>query len=287
MLFEVEQFASINGLLSFYMNYCHMIIGLIGNMINMLALTQSTRPRRNHLAFYLTVSSAVDSLQLLLSMSSSTNEMTINLELTETYHSRFKVLAYIIQSNRTISSAMIVLIAIHHYVSVTYNILQTRKSDIKWALFQTGILITFSFIYNIPNLIFNEIHPTTMNTTLNSTFTYYYSFVVHSVFGGILPVIICLGLSISAYCSIRRIIIRHISKTRQRLAIQLSAMILLRAILFIVTTVPYNCFQIYQIHNSSISANTDLNIITDSISSILRTIRNMNYSVCIFKMSIY
>jgi hypothetical protein len=96
---------------------------------------------------------------------------------------------------------------------------------------------------------------------------------------GLLPVIISSLFSLLAYQNVRRVVRHQIPIVRRRLDLQLTAMILLRVALLVLTTLPFVSFQIYQINDPVNQNNSLATAIVQLIRIIILTIYNTNYAV--------
>ncbi|CAF3542040.1 unnamed protein product [Rotaria sp. Silwood1] len=223
--------------ISVYLGYFIVIIGVIGNIINILVFTQLKLFRRNQSAFYLTIASIVDSFQLIFAMSTRITATVIGFDLTRTSLIWCKLRVYLIRSTRIISITTICFAAIDQYLSTNSHIQLRQLSTFKLA--QRLII-------------------------------------------GLLPIFISSLFSLLAYQNVRRIIRRQMSIVRRRLDRQLTAMILLRVALFVITTLPYISFRIYQINTSVNYHYTDSVGIIELINATLITIYNIDYSGSFF-----
>jgi hypothetical protein len=153
-------------------------------------------------------------------------------------------------------------------------------STFKLAQRLVGILIILAALYCIPFPIFEEIRPSLGCATYNPSFNYFYSFVHFCIILGILPMVVSSSFSFLAYQNVRRIIRLQIPLVRRRLDRQLTAMILVRVALFVITTSPFVSFRIYQINNPA-NPNSDSYsmIINQFIKTIFTEIYTINYVV--------
>ena len=160
-----------------------------------------------------------------------------------------------------------------------YYIQLRQLSTFKLVQCLIGILLIFSLLYSILFLIFQKIYHNADYTVSNPIFNYFYSFVHYCIIVGILPIFISSLFSLLAYRNVRRIIRRQMLIIRRRLDRQLTAMILVRVALFVITTLPYISFRIYQINNSVSHNHINTMTIIELINVILITIYNIDYSV--------
>ncbi|CAF1384148.1 unnamed protein product [Rotaria sp. Silwood1] len=119
--------------ISVYLGYFIVIIGVIGNIINILVFTQLKLFRRNQSAFYLTIASIVDSFQLIFAMSTRITATVIGFDLTRTSLIWCKLRVYLIRSTRIISITTICFAAIDQYLSTNSHIQLRQLSTFKLA----------------------------------------------------------------------------------------------------------------------------------------------------------
>ncbi|CAF2763961.1 unnamed protein product [Rotaria sp. Silwood2] len=272
MLCTEETIDFIIYIISAYVGYFNVIIGLMGNIINIFVFTQLKLFRRNQSAFYLTCASIVDSCQLIL-------DIDLVSDLTRISLIWCKLRAYFSQFTRIISTTIICFAAIDQYLSTNYHVQLRQMSTFKSAQFLISILIIFSFLYCIPFLIFHETRQYSDCATFHRIFNYFYSFAHYFMLLGILPIFISSLFSVLAYRNVRRIIRRQMAIVRRRLDRQLTAMILLRVALFVITNLPYTSYEIYELNNSVVHDHTYSVLINELIEIISITILKINYSV--------
>jgi hypothetical protein len=96
---------------------------------------------------------------------------------------------------------------------------------------------------------------------------------------GVLPIVVSSLFSILAFQNVRRIVRRQIPVVRRRLDRQLTAMILVRVALFVITTLPYVIFRTYEI-NDPVDVTDNYAFALDVlIRTVVSLFYNVNYSV--------
>lgn len=262
------------------LNYLNVMIGVIGNTINILVFTRWKLFRRNQLVFYLTVESIFNSSQLFLVTMTFMSASMFHFNHTKTSIISCKFLAYIIQSAQVISIITVCLAAIDQYISTNYTITVRQWSTLKLAQPFTCIMVLFSFIYTIPFLIYYEVRPKLDCTTFHPVSNYFYSFFHYCLyFIGILSIVALLLFSLLAYRNVRHLVRLQVMMSRRRRDRQLTAMILSRVILLAVTSIPYISLRIFEIYNTNMKNGESSGTIYKLINIILITINNVNYSV--------
>jgi hypothetical protein len=267
---------SITYIISVHVSFFAVITGLIGNFINILVFTQLKLFQRNQSAFYLTIASIVDSLQLIFTTLTRATATTLGYDPTLTSLLWCKLRIYLVQFVATISLGNVCFAAIDQYLSTSYHNHLRQISTFKLAQRLVSILIILATLYCVPFPIFEEIRPSLGCATYNPSFNYFYSFVHFCIILGILPMAVSSSFSFLAYQNVRRIIRRQIPVVRRRLDRQLTAMILVRVALFIITTSPFVSFRIYQINCST---NQDSNSSSMIINQFIRTTLTSIYTI--------
>jgi hypothetical protein len=282
MAITEDTLAYINYFISVYVGYFIVITGLIGNIINLLIFTQLKLFRDNQFAFYLTVASTVDSGQLILSMATRVTTTIYGYDPARTSLIWCRFRTYFNQLLAVISATTVCFAAIDQYLSTSHHIQLRQMSTFKLARRLVGVLIIFAASYSITFPVFYDIRANSTCAISNPVFTYYYSFVHLCILLGIVPVIISFLFSLFAYHNVRRIVRRHMPIVRRRLDHQLTAMILVRVALLIVTTLPYVSVRMYQIIDPVDQNNTYAVAVDSLIRIAFIMLNNINYSVIDF-----
>ena len=279
MAFVESTIVYITYFISVYIGYFLVITGLIGNIMNMLVFTQLKLFRENQSAFYLTVASIVDCFQLIFTTATRVTTSAFDFDLTQTSVIWCKLRIYFAQFAGITSTITVCFAAFDQYLSTSHHIQLRQMSTFKLAQRLVSVLIIFAALYSISFPIFYEIRPTFGCSIYNPVFNYYYSFIHFCIVLGLLPVSISSLFSLLAYHNVRHIVRRQMAIVRRRLDRQLTAMILVRVALLVLTTLPFVSFKIYQI-NDPINQNDSLATAIDQLIRILiLTIYNTNYAV--------
>ena len=233
--------------LSVYAAFSVTICGVLGNMVNILLFTQLKIFRGNQSAFYLTSAAIIDSCQLLLTAFFRATTTAFDFDPTRTSLVWCKFRIYLVQMGSIISATIVCFTAIDQYLSTSHYGLLRQMSNYKSARRLVFGLLIVAALFCIPTPIFQEIRRSNC-AIYNSSYNYYYSFVYFCIIIGVLPVTIASSFSLLSYQNVRRIVRRQIPIVRRRLDRQLTAMILSRVVLFVVTTVPFVIFRTYQVN---------------------------------------
>jgi len=271
---------SITYYLSIYGGFFLIITGLIGNIINILVFTLLKIFQKNQSAFYLIVGSIVDCYLLIFSTATTvTTTASFGYDVTQTSNVWCKIRAYLTQFGGTVLPTTICFSAIDQYLSTSYHNQLRQMSTFKLAQRLTGILIILAALYSISFPIFEEVHPISGCAIYNSAYNYYYSFVHLCIVLGILPIVVSSFFSFLAYQNVRRITRRQMPIVRRRLDRQLTAMILVRVALFVITILPFVIYRTYELNNS-VDQNDAYAVAVDQlIKMVVTRFYNINYAV--------
>jgi hypothetical protein len=240
---------SATSIITIYVGFFNIISGVIGNIIIILVFTQLKLFRGNQSAFYLTVVSSVDGCQLIFGMSTRVLTTAFGYDPTRTSLVWCKFRAYMIQFAAVIGTITICFSAIDQYLATNDYVRLRQLSTFKLAKHAVASLIIFAVLYDIPFAMSFEICKNVGCGTYNPAFNYFYSFVHLCILIGILPIVISSFFGLLAYQNVRRIVRRHMPIFRRRLDHQLTAMVLVRVVLLVITTIPYISIRMYQLNN--------------------------------------
>ncbi|CAF4195210.1 unnamed protein product, partial [Rotaria sordida] len=110
----------------------------------------------------------------------------------------------------------------------------------------------------------------------------YLSFFYYPILSGLLPIFIASLFSILAYRNVRRIVRRQIPIVRRRLDRQLTAMVLVRVITFVILTLPYAIQRMYTYITKINQSNLFLFAINTLIGGIMGSFFNLNYAISFY-----
>ena len=258
---------------SVYAGYGIVLFGVIGNTINILLFTQLKLFRKNQSAFYLTVAAIIDSCQLFLTAFVHATAAAFDFDPTRTSLVWCKYRIYLVQLGSVSSATIVCFTAIDQYLSTSHYAQLRQLSNFKSARHLVFGLLVVAALFCIPTPIFQEIRRSNC-AIYNSSYNYYYSFVYFCIIIGLLPVTIASSFSLLSYQNVRRIVRRQIPIVRRRLDRQLTAMILSRVVLFVVTTLPFVIFRTYQVNRSL--DQTDAYAV--SVDQLFRTVTTVFYN---------
>jgi hypothetical protein len=264
-----------------------IVTGLIGDIIIILVFTQLKLFRKNQSAFFLTIMAIDECFQLSFTTLSRVIAATDGYDPTKVSLAWCKARAYFAQMGTTFLPMSIGLAAIDQYLSTSYHQQLRQISTYKLAQRLAGILLILTALYCISFPIFYSIGSTQGCSTYNPSYNYYYSFVHLCIIIGMIPIAISSAFSLLAYQNVRRITRRHMPIVRRRLDRQLTALVLARVALFVITTLPFVSIRTYQF-NHYVNPNDPYAVAVDSlIKTTVTTYNTIDYAVCDLFLVLY
>jgi hypothetical protein len=240
-----------------YFTYINFGLGLIGNLLNIFVFTNLKIFRHNRCAFYLIVESIVDIAQLTQILVNEIWELPLNgMDPTSESSVWCKLKTMSVQWFRLMLASTVCFAAIDQFLSTNYSVYLRQLSSLKLAQRQICIATVLCLIHTVPFGVFAEIQPSSGCIITNTALVNYYSFFYYPVLNGLLPIFVSSMFSILAYRNVRRIIRRQIPIHRRRLDQQLTAMIFVRVIFFVLLQLPFTIYRIGTVRSTIIQANT-------------------------------
>jgi len=262
-----------------YASFAILIFGVISNTLNIAVFTQLTIFRRNQSTFYFIIGSIVDCIQILLIFTIRIPTYTFNPDPTNTSIVLCKLRAIIEQICIVISLGTVCCASIDQFLSTNNHARLRQMSTVKLAHCLTLIIACFALLHGVLFLVYYEIVPNLGCTPGNLIFRVYTTFIFYCILCGLLPITIASTFAILAYFNVRHIIRHQVPVVRRRLDKQLTAMVLARVCLYVITNLPYIVSEIFRTNMPS-NPSDILRIVTiQLISSVTYSIFFVNYSV--------
>lgn len=264
---------------SFYTATIILIIGFIGNILNIIVFLNLKIFRNNQCAFYLTIESLVNTIQLiLLFLIRILAKLNNGIDPANQSLLWCKLRTIIAQPVVVLSFFIVCFAAYDQFLSTSYQFNLRQISTYKLAKHLTLTACCICMIHVIPFGIFLEIK-FSVCAVYNSAFNQYYQYVYYPILIGVLPISVSSLFSFLAFRSVRRLVRRQIPLVRRRLDRQLTAMILTRTVAFIVLVSPYVIHRIYWLqidiaHEDPLRAAIDYLIL-----AVIVSIFNINFAV--------
>lgn len=256
------------------------IIGIIGNLINILVFTTLKLFRSNQSSTYLTAESIINIGQLSNIFLGRYLVTILGREPAQTSLFWCRMRNILGQYFRLQSTFFVCYAAFDQFLSTSSHVHFRRLSTPKLARQLTIVSICFSILHCIPLTIFVNIDSSLICDIMNNGLATYYSVFYYPVLQGFLPIIVSTMLSLLAYRNVRRLIRRQIPIIRRRMDRQLTAMVFVRVICFIVSSLPYSIYRIYML-NISMDRKKDFDIyaINKLLEVLCVSLLNINYAV--------
>ncbi|CAF2932406.1 unnamed protein product [Rotaria sp. Silwood2] len=264
-----------------YTSYIILMTGIIGNFLNIFIFTSFKVFRNNQCVLYF-VTEAISNICQIITFFLIRLLIALN-DIDPANSSIFwcKFRAMMIALYTLISFSAICFSACDQYFSTSLEFNLRKLSTIKLAKILIFIAIVISILHTIPFCIFIEIRASfcsVFNPMMSRYLTYFY----YPILSGLLPIFIASLFSILAYRNVRRIVRRQIPIARRRLDRQLTAMVLVRIIAFVILTLPYAIQRMYTYLAKIDQSNLYLFAINSLVGGVISSLFNVNYVVIIF-----
>ncbi|UJR16888.1 hypothetical protein I4U23_003786 [Adineta vaga] len=233
--------------LSFYSGCILFFLGLIGNTINILVFTQVKLFRNDRSAFYLTVEAFSNLLYEFINITSTVLTLIYGNDGTERFLIWCKLRYSLSQLSVLTTYYMISCCAGDQFFSTNYHLNVRYMCTMRLVRYITVILICLWIVHSIVFGVFFQIQPMIGCIIINQIYLQYATFFIYPVLAGLLPITLAIFFSFFAYRNVRRIVRRQRSIARQ-FSRQMTAMVLIRVILFVCLASPYSFFRIYIIN---------------------------------------
>jgi hypothetical protein len=151
----------------------------------------------------------------------------------------------LIQSCRLLTDCIVCFEALDQFLSTNYRFDLRQISTLQLARYLVALATILCTLQTLPYIIFYNIVPPFGCIITNQSLKQYYAFVYYIFLNGTLPILISSLFSFLAYRNVRNLVRRQIPIERRRLDRQLTAMIFVRVISFVILLLPYTIYRIY------------------------------------------
>jgi hypothetical protein len=218
-----------------YLGIPILILGLIGDCLNIIVFLSLKIFRQSSCAFYLTIMSIVNIGQLITGLLSRIMISGFDIDWTETSLFYCKSRTYFFQTTSLVSLACICLATIDQYFATCTRPRWQQWSNIKTACRVLAIIIFLLLIEQTPCLIYSDHIPSLtpgsiICTITNSIVIQYNVYVNYLILGSIIPYVITFSFGIMAYRNVQQLAHRTIPLVRRELDKQLTVMVLVQVI---------------------------------------------------------
>lgn len=265
---------------SFHITSILLFIGLIGNILNILVFYNVKAFRKNHCAFYLIVESLVNTTELIL-LFAIQFLIKLNNGIDPANRSLLwcKFRTVVSQPVALLSFSMVCFAAYDQFLSTSHRLRLRQMSTYKLARYLTLTAFCLHVMHSIPFGIFFNINSSSKCAVSDPNFDRYYRFVFYPIICGILPISISSLFSVLAFRNVRRLVRHHLPVIRRRLDRQLTAMIFIRTIVFILLVFPYFVHRIYWLEIDLVQDGSLRYAANYLILSIISSLFNLNFAV--------
>ena len=242
---------------SSYSTYITFGLGLIGSLLNIVVFTKLKIFRGNRCTFYLIVESIVDIVQLCQMFVNEIWKFSINgIEPVTVSLVWCKLRTIFPQWLRLMLSVVVCSAAVDQFLSTNHIAYFRQLSSLKLARYQICFATCLCLLHTVPFGIFLEIRPLLGCIITNIGLINYSSFFFYPFLNGLFPIFMSSLFSILAYRNVRRIVRRQIRIDRRRLDQQMTAMIFIRVIFYVLLQLPFTMYRIYSLNLTVVKTDT-------------------------------
>lgn len=236
-----------------------LVLGIVGNVLNILVFLSLKTFRENSCAFYLTAMSFLNLGQLLTSALPRLMNMCFSIDWSSSSLFYCKFRAYCFQVCSLASFTCMCLATIDQYLTTSTYFWWQRWSSVKYAHFFFAISLVIWILHGIPVVVFFRQVPSASTGDIvciitNSNFQSYYTYGFTLILLSSLPVGVTALFGSLAYRNVTRLAFRTVPLVRRELDKQLTVMVLVQVVFTFVVIVPY--IVVYMV-NLSITVSRD------------------------------
>ena len=228
-----------------------IVLGLAGNLLNILTFRCFKLFRSHPCAFYLIIESFANANLLMLVLPFRITDFVFAYDPTRLSSVWCKLRNALVAIFSLLSFSTVCFAAIDQYLSTNSYPRLRQLSTLKLAHRLSSVAGFVLVLYGIPFAIFYGIQPTSDCSITHPVFLRFHAFVHLSVLSAVLPITVSSLFATLAYTNVRRIVRRQMPPVRQRLDRQLTAMVLNKVAFLIVTILPFVTYRIYLLNVSS------------------------------------
>lgn len=265
-----------------YITYVYiviLIIAIVGNSLNILVFTNLKLFHRNQCAFYLCIESIINTTALLHSSIDHFTQYPDGHDLAD-YSLIWCKTRFILEQILQISSFSIMcFITFDQILCTSYSYTIRQMSTYKLAQYLICIALCCAIGHSIPSIFFSSILPPMGCASDNKIFIYYYLMFYYPILIGFLPLFLSILFSLIAFRNVRHLIRRQIPLVRRKLDRQLTAMVFVRVIIFVILYLPYVVYRTFTLVKI-VSDNYDIPFLFDLLmqTSVI-FLKDLNYTV--------
>ena len=258
-----------------YIGSLFLLIGIIGNGINIFIFSTTRTYRINPSAFYFLVESVVNIIYILINLTTRIVTAINGFDLTRTSLVWCKARAFFAGSLAPISMTCSCLAAIDQYLVTSKNVHVRAYSNIRWTHRIVIIVIIVWCIHGVFGPVFYNITSVRCAST-NSVYASYAAIYVIVIVCAI-PVLLLTVFGCLTYGNLRQTIVL----AEQYADRQLARMTLIQIMMIIISMTPYGVNSMYRFITSGMKKNLEQQEMENFITVIVTMISYLYYIVCI------
>ena len=227
-----------------YLDIPIFIIGLIGNILNVLVFLSLRTFRESSCAFYLTVMSIANIAQLVIGVLNRimVSGFSIDAASSSAFYCKFSWYCGILCA--LISLTCMCLATIDQFLVTCSNVRWQQWSNIKVAHRVTVVFIFIWILHGIPYAIYGDlaIYPVTRQlacTLTNGIMSQYHTYSFSIILACMIPLCVTITFGSLAYHNVQQLAHRTVPLVRREVEKQLSVMVFAHIIYNVIATVPY------------------------------------------------
>jgi hypothetical protein len=262
--------------ITIYFGFFLLVIGVVGNGINILVFSTVRTYRTNPCTFYFLIASIYNIAYIAIDLSSRIASAGYGVDLTRTSISWCKIREFSLVTPSLMTLSCSCLATIDQFFATSKSASLRRFSNIKWTYYIIIIITIIWYLHGIPVLVYYNISPVTM-TCVNTNASYAIYALIYLL--GLVCGIPVLVMVIFGYLTYRNI---HLTRVlaEQQADRQLVRMILIQVVLVVISITPYGIFTAYGLITSGVSKDTDRLIIEIFALTIISLISYFYFTVC-------
>lgn len=265
--------------LTIYFGSFLVVIGVIGNGINILIFSTVRNYRQTPCAFYFLIGSIFNSIFILVNLTTRVAAGGFGVDFTRTSLIWCKIRSFSLMTVGLVTFTCSCLATIDQFFITSKYVSLRRLSNIKWTHRIVMIIIVFWCIHGIPALLFNNISSTTHSCVItNADFAVY--FAIYQIgLNCIIPISVMSIFGYLAYHNIHS----TIALAEQQADRQLLKMVLLQSILIS----PYFLYGInytYNLMTTGIKKDSDRLYKEGFAVTVFNLTNYLFFTVCLFKI---
>ncbi|CAF0987746.1 unnamed protein product [Adineta steineri] len=264
---------------SFYSGFITFGFGVVGNVLNLLVFIQLKLFRTNRCAFYITIESISNLIYQFLSISLTILTAIYGDDATGRSSIWCKFRYILAQICAFTTFYMICFSAVDQFFSTNHHFSLRQMCTLRLGRYFAFIFICFAIVHSIALGSSYDVQPTLGCTITNYVAVEYSTFFFYPVLGGFLPIVIASTFSMLAYRNVRHIVRRQLPIVRRKLDKQITAMVLMRVIVFVCLVLPYNAYRIYVINFPTSRSVPMAYAVGRLIQAIFSSISNINFLI--------